>query len=104
MRLESQTGLISETSEAWVVLVGVFVKTLCEQVLTVVVLTLVAVRLVAVAGIEALGQKQQTANAVAVLSEVGRVAELILMTLRVVPCTCEAATSSTAAVAILLVP
>ena len=48
--LKSEAGLVLEAAEAGIVLVGVFVKALSQQVLAVVVLALVVVGLVAITG------------------------------------------------------
>ncbi len=67
--MERQAGLLLEAQKPRVVLVCMRVQA-GKQVLAVVVRQLLLVGQVAVAGVEALGQEQQTADPVAVLGEV----------------------------------
>ena len=84
VRLELQTRLRKKTAQPGMVLIGILVERLSQQILLEVVLALVGVGKVAIAGVEALGQQEQTANAIAVILELARVLELVGVPLRVV--------------------
>jgi hypothetical protein len=66
---ERETSPLDEAEEAWVVLVTSRIEGLREQVLAEAVRQLLLVWQIAVAGVEALRQKQQVADAVAVFGE-----------------------------------
>jgi hypothetical protein len=84
MGLERELRGLDKFPETGITIISLFVKTLGEQVLTIVVLSFFLVREISVAGVEALGQKQKAANVITVFIKVIRVLELVLVPVMVV--------------------
>lgn len=77
IRLEREPRLLDEAEETRVLLVTERVKGCSEKVLFEVVRELFLVRVVVVAGVELLGEEEQTADAIAMPGKVSFVRELV---------------------------
>src|SRR4051812_4851036 len=84
MRLKRQPAFGDEALEPGVVVVRHLMKTARQQILSLIVLAFLVVGQIAVARVEALGEQQQSADAVPILLELAGVRKLVGVPLRVI--------------------